>query len=228
MKNSPKSTFILFGLIGFALLIVSFYLVHSKWQFVANSVQTTGKVVDISRSRSSRGESSYHPVVEFTLDNRKITFTSQAGGRLLDYPVNQTVDVIYSKNNPYRAEINSFMSLWLGELLFLFLGSVFFAVGVSPVISHLRLQKLKKELLHSSRKIETDFVEVISTYKIGNRRARKVVTQYSEAGKLYTFYSEAIFFDPTEFIKDKKIEVMVDPGNFKKYYMDLSFLPEMQ
>ncbi len=40
--------------------------------------------------------------------------------------------------------------------------------------------------------------------------------------------SEDIWFDPVEFIKSKTIDVYVDPVNFKKYYMDISFLPHME
>ena len=41
------------------------------------------------------------------------------------------------------------------------------------------------------------------------------------------FQSENIWFDPTEFIKNKEgFDIIVDPNNYKKYNFEVSFLPK--
>jgi hypothetical protein len=41
------------------------------------------------------------------------------------------------------------------------------------------------------------------------------------------FESENIWFDPSEYIKEETIDVLVDPNNPRKYVMDISFLPKL-
>jgi TIR domain len=46
-----------------------------------------------------------------------------------------------------------------------------------------------------------------------------------ETGKHYTFYSKTVSIDLSKFV-NRTIPVNVDPRNFKRYWMDLSFLPK--
>jgi hypothetical protein len=46
------------------------------------------------------------------------------------------------------------------------------------------------------------------------------------SSQVRVFESHNLWFDPTAYIKDKKIRVFLDMHNPKKYYVDLSFLPK--
>jgi len=42
------------------------------------------------------------------------------------------------------------------------------------------------------------------------------------------FHSENLWFDPSGFMKRKKVTVLLDPNNPKRYHMDISFLPDVE
>ena len=42
------------------------------------------------------------------------------------------------------------------------------------------------------------------------------------------FHSENLWFDPSSFMKRRKVTVLLDPNNPKRYYMDVTFLPQLE
>jgi hypothetical protein len=43
----------------------------------------------------------------------------------------------------------------------------------------------------------------------------------------HTFKSENIWFDPSDYITTKSIEVVIDPNDHNNYHVDISFLPDL-
>jgi hypothetical protein len=79
--------------------------------------------------------------------------------------------------------------------------------------------------------IQADFREVErnSSLDVNGVNPFRVVAQWHEArtNRLYVFRSDNLWFDPTSFIKQAKIPVYVDRLNPSKYWVDISFLPEL-
>ena len=76
-------------------------------------------------------------------------------------------------------------------------------------------------------KIRTKFIEVNRnmSVSVGGRNPYRILTHYKKGDEMYEFKSENIWFNPATHIDREEIDVWVDPQNMKKYYMDISFLP---
>lgn len=44
---------------------------------------------------------------------------------------------------------------------------------------------------------------------------------------MHVFVSDCIWFDPTDHIDTDELTVLIDKDSPKKYYVDISFLPEV-
>ena len=79
--------------------------------------------------------------------------------------------------------------------------------------------------------IETDLqgVERNTTLEVNGKHPWRISSQWLDpvANKLRVFYSENLWFDPTSFVTRKQVTVLLDPKDPKRYYMDVSFLPQL-
>jgi hypothetical protein len=127
----------IFFLIGLGVLANGIFSVFKVRRQVADSVKTAGTVIGFGKTMGKSGFI-YCPQVVFTdAAGRKIQFESEVGSQPPAYNVGQQVRIIYSRENPQKAEIDSLMSLWFVPgcmaafgLVFLFLGFVLFMVGI--------------------------------------------------------------------------------------------------
>jgi len=115
---------------GVLLLIGGIYLAIKPAALLFNGVTVSGKVTEIAMTEY-RHSKSYLPVVSFTDEQGKTqSFKEDVG----DYPgfnlkAGDTVDVIYQKDQPASAVINTFYYMWGPSVLTLFLGVVFMLSG---------------------------------------------------------------------------------------------------
>jgi len=238
MGKATKIVTVLFTLIGVAMLIGGVFMFNRTRRFTQRSVATTGTVVELlleSRSSTSAGRRtvghSYYPLIRFkTKSGQVVEFKSSFGSNPPSYVVGARVPILYDPDNPHRAEINSFMSLWMGVIILLALGGIFTAVGVGTVLVAVASKRKIEWLKTAGEKIATDFqrVELDTSVKVRGRSPYRIISQWHDptTNKVYVFESENIWFNPEEYIKGDKIDVYVDINNPKNYYMDISFLPK--
>lgn len=128
---------LILGLVTIICLSGSTFLIRQRQQFLAASREAQGIVIDhkatqhtrtVDGSRDHNGriryhrkeiaEISYHPIVEFTdARGNTIRFTSESGSNPPNHAQGETVSVRYIPDHPEKAEINDFLSLWMGALL---------------------------------------------------------------------------------------------------------------
>ena len=119
----------IFALVGGAMLIVAGRQFTRRRTFIRYSAIASGTIVALTENRE-RDEISYFPKVKFqTISGLDVTFESEMGTTLETLRVGDTVAVRYRADQPYAAEIDSFMSLWGLTLLVAVLGTVFLFVG---------------------------------------------------------------------------------------------------
>ena len=183
----------------------------------------------VSGSNRSRESISYAPVVRYTTRNgESYRFISSASSWLSVYDKGERVDVLYDPANPGRAEINDSFSLYLGQALVAGTGLVFVLLG-SGIMAVPKLKGRKnKRLKEAGQAVATTFKEVKqnTNLTIGGRRPYNVITTWVDpsTNETYTFSSDNIWFNPKDQIVQDKITVYMEPGNPKKYYVDVSFL----
>ncbi len=209
----------LFLLIGIGFLAGAGYLYSNTSEFVANARRAPGTVVAL---RSGA------PEVKFRAhDGREIQFTSSVSSKPPSYHVGETVEVLYRQDRPEDAEVNAFMSLWLGVILLGGLGSGFSIVGAALVFGW-GWKKADPGIKLTGMSIQTDF-QGVERDSEGGRHAFQVVTQWQNpaTGEIHLFHSDLLWYDPTAHIKTGKITVYIERGNPEKYFMDISFLPKL-
>jgi len=219
--------------VGLILLASSIGLsIHTK-QFIESAITTDGIVIDLERQNGS-----YHPVVTFTTpDNITFQFTSNTGSSPPAYVIGQQVKVIYDPTSPSKARMGDFWSLWGLAVIFGGLGFPCFLFGFGALLHERLRQRTNRRLRVSGVRIETKFVRVELNRSVEKNGVHPyvIVSQWEKENEIYIFRSEDIWlFNPSDFIKDDKITVFVDPRVFtdprsmKKYYMDISFLPTLK
>lgn len=220
-----------FTIIGAGMLIGTFFIYKNTIEFIEKSTETEGKVIELLESRSDNSIM-YKPLVQFT-DNKgtQIEFSSSSSSNPPSFSVNEKVEVIYNLESPNEAKIKNFFSLWGGATILGVLGLLFFIIGGSIIAYSIKKKNMLKYLKQHGTKIATDFqnVNINTSLAVNGQNPFVVISQWHnpKTSELHVFTSDNIWFDPTDFMKTDKIDVIIDRKNPKRYSVDLSFLPKV-
>ena len=231
MKNLKILEYV-FPIIGAGLFIGACFVFANTLVFLKTAIPASGTVVELLPVKSDES-TTYQPLVTFNdKKGTKIEFASGNSSNPPSYDVGEKVEVLYNPINPKNAKIKGFYTIWLGGVILAVAGAIFFTVGISFFISDHKKKNLIAYLKLNGSKIETDFLSVSlnTSYTVNDRSPFQILSQWQnpKTSKLHIFKSDAIWFDPTDFIKTDKIAVVIDKNNPKKYHIDLSFLPEVE
>ena len=225
MKSKLIFIHILFIVIGSVLLYFSHSLYISTHEFISTSKTKIGTVTELS------GSDVYYPHISFETENDKnINFRSSVGTNPPSYSVGDSVEILYDPKNPQNAQIKSFVSQWMGVIGTGSMGIVFFLIGFFWGLNSYKKKKIIEKLKTSGTRLSTNFVRVErnTSTQINGKSPYIIISEYDKDNKKYEFSSENIWFDPTSNINNETITVLVNPQNYLEYYMDTSFLPELQ
>lgn len=233
MKKYQWFVYVFLG-VGSIMLVGALFAWNSTRAFIARAQSTTGKVIELREVRDKDGGSStWKPVVHYaTAEGQEVTFSSSFSSNPAPYRVGDMVEVLYLRDDPDDARIRGFGSLWGGATFLAGMGFVFAAIGAGVLYSRRAGENRKKYLLAYGNSIETDVqgVDRDTSVKVNGRNPWRITSQWLDPAtrKLRVFYSENLWFDPTRFVTAKTITVLLDPKDAKRYYMDVSFLPEVE
>jgi uncharacterized protein DUF3592 len=222
-----------FSVVGVGMLIAAILLFSSTRRFITSANAAQGTVIDLVRSRSSSSSSgTYQPVVEFTgAGGQHVEFTSAVGSNPPAYRVGAAVTVLYDPDRPTHARISSFLSLWFGSILLLSLGIIFAAIGLTMIGLRARRREQVLWLTQHGKRIKTDItgVELNESLTVNGRCPYHIVSQLSDpaTNSIRVYHSDNIWFDPSDYVKNRSVDVLVDPRNPTRYVMDTSFLPKL-
>lgn len=140
MKTVLKIVLLILGALA---LYSSGKMLYDQYQFKQNAVQTKATVISYRTTESTSTEKKgnkkvketttfYYPTFEFKDHlNRTIQVESKLGeGNSEPYPIGNQVDVIYSKENPQKAQIEGFATEWMMPIIMGVFGLILFLVGV--------------------------------------------------------------------------------------------------
>ncbi len=223
-----RSAFFAIGIIMQIGAIVSYQNTNS---FIAKSTKAEGMIIDLVRADSR----TYKPVVRFNAqDGELVEFTSSVGTSPPSYSIGEKVEVRYLSNEPKNAIINDFLTLWLAPLIFSGLGIIFILIGSGFAVSLFFIQQRKRKdeyLKQHGTPIASELqdIQINRNLRINGIHPFRVFTQWQDpnSSEVLIFRSNNIWFDPSDYLQDKKITVFIDQNNPKNYYVDLSFLPEI-
>lgn len=220
-----------FLLVGIGLLVAAGIFTERTNRFVGQAMTTSGEVVELVRSRSSNSSSgtrnyTYKPRVRYTApDGKVVEFQSNVGSNPPSFAIGEQVKVLYDREDPTDARIDDFVSLWLLPLILGGIGTVFFITGaimaVLPWLAGRRQQKLER----FGHRIIADIVGVKRrNIRVNRQHAYRVEARWQDprSSETYRFFSENIWFDPTRYLTDEAVPVLIDQANPKIYHMDVT------
>lgn len=225
-------------IVGAFLLAFAIWLASDSIKFLYGSLHAEGVVVELVEKSGKDNDNNHmmlwYPVVEFTAQsNQTIRFESRLGSNPSMYSKGQSVDVVYQPAKPQDARINSTMDMWY---LPGFMGSVallmtFVAIGLA--LSIIARRRERQRLMSIGHVITTEVYSIMpdTSMSIKGRHPYRILSRYHhlESGRTYVFESDPIWYNPEEFFSDvKDLPVYVDPQDYSKYYIDISFLPKVE
>ena len=133
-------TRIILVILGSIFIALSYFDYIESNALISDSISTIGKVVDFKKRyiRNPKGAApaiySYSPIVEFVSENgQKIQITSSTGSYPPNYKIGDYIEVIYQKNNPQNAMLNTFTDSW-GFAIFLgVFGVILIIISFLPI-----------------------------------------------------------------------------------------------
>jgi hypothetical protein len=134
---------IVFSLVGGLLAMIGVFLLIRTRIFISKAQEVKGTVIQMVYSHSSEGGGGYSPVYQFkTITGQTITVTDGLSSNPPMFKTGQTIDVLYDPENPEKARIKKFMSLYFVSILLGGMGLIFGGIGIGLLIFEL-LDKLK-------------------------------------------------------------------------------------
>ena len=223
-KNFYTVFFGIFATVGTIMGIVAAGVWFYSNRLTRDGVRTTGTVVQLVGSQSRA------PVVEFetTAGDRQV-YTSSMYSSPPAYQVGETVTLWYAPEDPERVMLDG-LERWLLPLIMGLFFAVFGGIGYGGLL----YQRFKKAdtvwLLQNGQPVAAIGTNVLwkTSVKLNNTSPFVIQCQWLDPAtqKVYVFESDHLWYDPTPYLTDRPLQVLIDPHNPRKYHVDLAFLPE--
>jgi hypothetical protein len=210
---------------GVLLLATAGYLYQRHRQFLARATQAEGVV--IANVWSGRV---YYPRIRFrTGSGQVMVFRSRTGSFPASHNIDDRVAVIYDPASPYEASVRGFWSLWVDVFVLSTLGFAFSAAGAGPFVWQAHVARRSEWLRMNGRHILANYagVELNTSVRVNGACPYRIVCQWLNPAtqQVHVFHSANLWFNPSEYIHEKTMDVLVDPDNYKRYVVETPFLP---
>jgi len=213
---------VVFALVGLGLGI------HEAL-FIARAQKAEARVVDLLREPSDQGGYVYRPQLEYVTpggQTARVTFSTASDPP--GYYVGETVPILFDPTQPADVSPDTFWGRWVFTVIFGGVGVLVCVGGAIPfALRSLRRRRMLR-LLKEGRPIVTAYhsVEQNTAIEVNGRHPFFLITQWRNpvSREMVHFRSPALWEDPTPTANDSMVTVVVDPDNFHRYLMDLSFL----
>lgn len=229
MSPFAKIAWILLAL-GLAGLTANGFWINHINHFIGSASVAQGKVIRLLPRQGDNGVT-YRPQVEFTaLDGQAHQFASNGSSNPPAYAIGETVTVLYPPEAPQDAHIDGVLDLWLGPIIVGGVTGTFALFGAIMLLVRARQQRRQAQVRLTGTRVDVPVqgVERNTSIRVNGRSPWRVVAQWRhpQTGLVHLFYSDNLWFDPSAYLAET-IPVVLDRQNPKRYWMDLSSLPEM-
>lgn len=208
-----------FTIVGAIVLLVGLGFAVNGFLFL-NKAETTSAT--LSRYEHANGERySYRTYYSYEIDGKEYKDIPMNYYSSSDYE-GKKVTLYYDPQNPMDARPK--WSLFLGSMISVPLGLIFFIIGLSFTITMRKKVKRKRRLLESGQIIYAQYQGTSkSTYRVNGRYPFHIECSYVNPldGKTYLFKSESLWFNPEPMIQSREIPIYVNRDNYGEYYVDV-------
>ena len=221
--NPLRFLFGIFSFVGLVSLIIWFPATFRAADKMMNWEKANATIVSVDPSG--------YPTISFRYNGTPYQFDSYNRGDNMQ-PGRELI-IHFPPNEPKKAEIKSFFDDWFMSIFVGIFALVFGGVGLIGFSVILRKRKLKLELFDMGRgkRLTLPILEVGPDYsfRVNGRHPYVISTQFHDKtlNILHAYKSDYIWYDPSEQLaKRKDVDVYVDPNDFRRYYVDITFLPK--
>ena len=135
------------ALLGIVLGTIGGLWLFNVYSFVQTAERTEGTVVAIGENRNAKGDRVKYPVIEFTdQQGQQREFKARSGSDSSGYSVGNKVQILYDRDRPDSASLDSWVSLYLGPLVFIALAAGFLFFGIMFFITGLGKAKNREDV----------------------------------------------------------------------------------
>lgn len=210
---------IILALVGVILLFTGIKTTISNNTFKKENVEIEALVTDSNSVNK-------FTAVTFQVDEKEYnamakTYDSQikTGDKITIYYNKENPSIIFIENNNTNGGV------------FIGLGIVLAAIGLSTILHKLNNSVNKEEIIRTGKKIQADLIDIVYDTKTtaNGMHPYYVICGWKNkiSGKSYRFKSESLWYDPKPQIKKSgidKIPVFIIPSNPNQYYVAMDEL----
>lgn len=216
-QSQKRIEFILglvFSLLGVILVFSGINKTISNNNFKRENTQIEATVTDSNSNNK-------YTAVSFFIDEKEYNSISKTYSSQIK--TGDKITIFYSKENPNIIFIENGNT---NGGVFIGIGIVLLAIGLSSVLHKLNNSVNKEEIIKTGKKIQADLDDIVYDIKTtanGVHPYYVVCTWKNKLdGKTYKFRSENLWYNPKEHIKKSNIEkipVYIIPTNPNQYYV---------
>jgi hypothetical protein len=227
-----KKVYIIFC--AFALIVLTMGIVsltddiNFKSRAIPTDATVTGMMHNPFHSRGTTNYS-YAPTVSYiSRDGQNRTCDTKSYHYPPAYTVGEKVKVYYDPAKPDYARLGNSLAK---SIILLAIGVFSCLLLVIIYMLSVRKGKASKQLTQTGIKIAADIISVANneTPVVMGKRPYIIKCQWqqNQTNTIFYFKSKYIYFNPAEYLGDRKqLDIFIDPNDPKKYFMDISFLPK--
>ena len=205
--------------VGALMLLGSIAFWNKTRHFLARAQQASGTVVELIEVRDNEGSSSWKPVISFTARNgRKVRFADSVSSRPAGYDVGEGCHRALSSRPARRSPHQGLQFTVAGHGVSLVdSGLAFTGIGGGILFGTRASEKRQHYLMAYGNAIETEVqgVDRNTSVEINGQNPWRISSQWLDpkSNTVRVFHSENLWFDPSSFMKRKKVTVLLDPNN---------------
>jgi hypothetical protein len=126
---------VVFGLVGGLLFVIAVFIFINTRLFIGRAQEVKGTVVRMVYRHSSEGGGGYSPVYQFrTITGETIEIQDGLSSNPPMFREGQSIDVLYDPQNPQKARIKRWLSLYFLPVLLGGLGMIFGGIGLVMLV----------------------------------------------------------------------------------------------
>lgn len=210
----------IFAITGTVLLLFSLIFAMRGLIFLSKAESTTATLHRYEQGNDYVNGSSFY--YSYEIDGKEYKNIPLSYYSSSDYE-GKKVTVYYDPKAP--EDVKPMLFLFFGCFFTVPLGSIFFIIGISFILTIRSKERRKKLLLESGLLIQARYMGTSQSQnvRINGSRPFYIECSYKDpyTEQTYLFRSEYLGFNPKSLIQVSEIPVYIDRENFKKYYVDI-------
>ncbi|MDY3039783.1 MAG: DUF3592 domain-containing protein [Roseburia inulinivorans] len=220
-KIIPIIFFLVFAVIGVGMLIGSFSILNMETSAMDGAEEITAYITDIQIHRDSDGDVDHDVFVTYeydgvTYEDQKITSYSS------DMYIGEELILFYNPLRPTLLIVKGHE--YFGFRMTLFMGIVFFLVGISYPFYQLIANLRKKHIVKSGCVLHATIEDIArnTSVRVNGQSPYVIYCSYYDAlqNLTYRFKSDNLWTDPGYVYRPgDPIQVVADPKNYKRYHV---------